>query len=78
MCTTELQFIVAAIFYGFGFGAIFPALQAWCSQLVGLHDQESAMASFSYQVIYIIAACSYVVLVLILLVKYKSVGKLAE
>lgn len=44
--TTEFQFILASVFYGAGFGAIFPALQAWCSQLVSLNDQESAMATF--------------------------------
>lgn len=38
--------LTAAIFYGFGFGAIFPAVQTWCINLVEEHEHEDAMASF--------------------------------
>ncbi|MBS3680769.1 MFS transporter [Ornithinibacillus massiliensis] len=38
--------LTAAIFYGFGFGAIFPAVQTWCMNLVEEHEHEDAMASF--------------------------------
>ncbi|MCM3652847.1 MFS transporter [Metabacillus litoralis] len=42
----ELQFILAGFLYGFGFGAIFPALQTWCLNLVEEHEHENAIASF--------------------------------
>ncbi|WP_397386727.1 MFS transporter [Paenibacillus sp. MMS20-IR301] len=43
---SELQFIAAGVLYGFGFGAIFPAIQTWCLNLVDEHEHEGAMASF--------------------------------
>lgn len=43
---SETMFFIAAIFYGFGFGAIFPAIQTWCINLVEEHEHEAAMASF--------------------------------
>ncbi|WP_145149825.1 MFS transporter [Paenibacillus xylanexedens] len=42
----ELQFLIAGALYGFGFGAIFPAIQTWCVNLVEEHEHENAMASF--------------------------------
>lgn len=42
----DSMFILAALLYGFGFGAIFPALQTWCMNAVGEHEHEDAMASF--------------------------------
>jgi predicted MFS family arabinose efflux permease len=42
----ESTFLIAAIFYGLGFGAIFPALQTWCMNLVEGHEHEDAMATF--------------------------------
>ncbi|GAQ18138.1 MFS transporter [Oceanobacillus picturae] len=43
---SDSMFMLAALFYGFGFGAIFPAIQTWCMNLVGEHEHENAMASF--------------------------------
>ncbi|WP_163581316.1 MFS transporter [Gracilibacillus saliphilus] len=43
---SDIMFFIAAIFYGFGFGAIFPAIQTWCMNLVEEHEHEDAMASF--------------------------------
>ncbi|MEK5023530.1 MFS transporter [Paenibacillus sp. FSL M7-1046] len=40
------SFFIAAFLYGFGFGAIFPAIQTWCLNLVEEHQHEDAMASF--------------------------------
>lgn len=40
------MFLCSAALYGFGFGAIFPALQTWCVNLVEEHEHEHAMASF--------------------------------
>lgn len=42
----EVHFLIAGALYGFGFGAIFPAIQTWCVNLVDDHEHESAMASF--------------------------------
>ncbi|WP_145408311.1 MFS transporter [Paenibacillus xylanexedens] len=42
----DVQFLIAAALYGFGFGAIFPAIQTWCVNLVEEHEHENAMASF--------------------------------
>ncbi|MDX8046490.1 MFS transporter [Gracilibacillus sp. S3-1-1] len=42
----DWMFYIAAIFYGFGFGAIFPAIQTWCINLVEEGESEYAMASF--------------------------------
>ncbi|PQP85132.1 MFS transporter [Paenibacillus sp. PCH8] len=42
----DVQFLVAGALYGFGFGAIFPAIQTWCVNLVEEHEHENAMASF--------------------------------
>ncbi|GAF21042.1 hypothetical protein JCM19047_709 [Bacillus sp. JCM 19047] len=39
-------FFIAAIFYGFGFGSLLPAIQTWCINLVDEHEHEDAMASF--------------------------------
>lgn len=44
--TSDSMFYLAALLYGFGFGAIFPALQTWCMNSVGEHEHEDAMASF--------------------------------
>lgn len=42
----DVHFLVAGALYGFGFGAIFPAIQTWCVNLVEEHEHENAMASF--------------------------------
>ncbi|WP_315793364.1 MFS transporter [Paenibacillus sp. BIC5C1] len=42
----EVHFLLAGALYGFGFGAIFPAIQTWCVNLVDEHEHENAMASF--------------------------------
>lgn len=42
----QLLFLGSAVLYGCGFGAIFPALQTWCVNLVEEHEHEHAMASF--------------------------------
>ncbi|MFD2706554.1 MFS transporter [Salibacterium lacus] len=44
--TNTVVILVAAVCYGFGFGAIFPAIQTWCLDLVGDREHENAMASF--------------------------------
>ncbi|MFD2655636.1 MFS transporter [Gracilibacillus thailandensis] len=46
VAVSDSTFFIAAIFYGFGFGSIFPAIQTWCMNLVDEHEHESAMASF--------------------------------
>jgi len=46
VAVSDIMFLIAAIFYGFGFGAIFPAVQTWCMNLVEEHEHEDAMASF--------------------------------
>lgn len=46
MANNNVLFLIAAALYGFGFGAIFPALQTWCIDLVEEHEHEHAMASF--------------------------------
>ncbi|MEO2206656.1 MFS transporter [Paenibacillus pabuli] len=43
---TNIHFLIAGALYGFGFGAIFPAIQTWCVNLVDEHEHENAMASF--------------------------------
>ena len=43
---SDSMFLIAAIIYGFGFGAIFPAVQTWCMNLVEEHEHEDTMASF--------------------------------
>ena len=43
---STLMFSIAAILYGFGFGALFPAIQTWCMNLVEEHEHEGAMAMF--------------------------------
>ncbi|MFD2828918.1 MFS transporter [Corticicoccus populi] len=40
------MFFTAAVFYGFGFGALLPAIQTWCMNLVEQNEHEDAMASF--------------------------------
>lgn len=42
----DMHFLIAGALYGFGFGAIFPAIQTWCVNLVDEHEHENAMASF--------------------------------
>lgn len=42
----NMHFLMAGALYGFGFGAIFPAIQTWCVNLVDEHEHENAMASF--------------------------------
>ncbi|MBZ6489471.1 MFS transporter [Priestia aryabhattai] len=44
--TTNFSFFLAAVFYGLGFGAIFPAIQTWCLNLVMEDEHEDAMSSF--------------------------------
>ncbi|MFC4324234.1 MFS transporter [Litchfieldia salsa] len=46
VAASDIMFLIAALFYGFGFGAIFPAIQTWCMNLVGEHEHEDAMATF--------------------------------
>ncbi|WP_066047839.1 MFS transporter [Robertmurraya korlensis] len=46
VAVNDSMFFIAAILYGFGFGAIFPAIQTWCMNLVEEHEHEDAMASF--------------------------------
>ncbi|MCR6096378.1 MFS transporter [Salipaludibacillus agaradhaerens] len=43
---SDFTFFMAATFYGFGFGALLPAIQTWCINLVGEHEHEDAMATF--------------------------------
>ncbi|MEK3732908.1 MULTISPECIES: MFS transporter [Paenibacillus] len=43
---SEAWFLVSAAVYGLGFGAVFPAIQTWCINLVDEHEHENAMASF--------------------------------
>ena len=40
------MFFTAAVFYGFGFGSLLPAIQTWCMNLVEQNEHEDAMASF--------------------------------
>lgn len=42
----EIGFLLAGFLYGMGFGAIFPALQTMCLNLVEEHDHENAIGSF--------------------------------
>lgn len=42
----EIVFLLAGFLYGLGFGAIFPALQTICLNLVEEHDHENAIGSF--------------------------------
>ncbi|WP_028391080.1 MFS transporter [Bacillus cihuensis] len=42
----EIMFLLAGFLYGMGFGAIFPALQTVCLNLVEEHDHENAIGSF--------------------------------
>lgn len=46
LAQNDVHFLVAGALYGFGFGAIFPAIQTWCVNLVEEHEHENAMASF--------------------------------
>lgn len=46
MSNSNLLFLISAALYGIGFGAIFPAIQTWCLDLVEQHEHEHAMASF--------------------------------
>jgi len=46
VAVSDNLFFISAIFYGFGFGAIFPAIQTWCINLVEEHEHEDAMATF--------------------------------
>ncbi|MFD4932189.1 MFS transporter [Peribacillus butanolivorans] len=43
---SEFQFLIAGFLYGFGFGAIFPALQTVCLNLVEEHNHEDAIGTF--------------------------------
>ncbi|MCY6485420.1 MFS transporter [Clostridium aestuarii] len=42
--TTEL--IISSLFYGMGYGAIFPSVQAWCINLVPVEKRNLANATF--------------------------------
>lgn len=42
--TTEL--IISSLFYGMGYGAIFPSVQAWCINLVPIEKRNLANATF--------------------------------
>lgn len=42
----DFTFYLAAALYGLGFGAIFPAIQTWCINLVEEHEHEYAMSTF--------------------------------
>jgi len=44
--TGYTSFVVAAIFYGIGLGALFPALQTWIIQLAPQEKQATASATF--------------------------------
>ena len=46
MSNSNVVFLISAALYGCGFGAIFPAIQTWCIDLVEEHEHEHAMASF--------------------------------
>ncbi|MEK4303518.1 MFS transporter [Oceanobacillus sp. FSL K6-0251] len=46
IANTDTVFFTAAIFYGLGFGALLPAIQTWCINLVDKQKHEDAMASF--------------------------------
>lgn len=46
LAQNDVHFLIAGALYGFGFGAIFPAIQTWCVNLVEEHEHENAMASF--------------------------------
>lgn len=46
VAASDVMLLTAAVFYGFGFGAILPAIQTWCLNLVGEHEHEDAMATF--------------------------------
>jgi predicted MFS family arabinose efflux permease len=43
---SEFQFLIAGFLYGFGFRAIFPALQTVCLNLVEEHNHEDAIGTF--------------------------------
>ncbi|GJM73686.1 hypothetical protein HMSSN036_59020 [Paenibacillus macerans] len=43
---SDVMFLFSAVVYGLGFGAVFPAIQTWCINLVGEYEHENAMASF--------------------------------
>lgn len=43
---SNVQLLVAAFFYGIGYGGVFPILQTWCISLVGHHERETAVATF--------------------------------
>lgn len=44
--STTTSLIVAAALYGTGMGAVFPALQAWCINVVPVDRREHAMGTF--------------------------------
>lgn len=44
--STTFSLICAAVLYGTGMGAAFPALQAWCINVVPLNRREHAMGTF--------------------------------
>ncbi|MBP2626101.1 MAG: mdtG 2 [Firmicutes bacterium] len=44
--TGSTSFLVAAVFYGIGLGALFPALQTWVIQLAPQEKQSTASATF--------------------------------
>ena len=46
LAQNEIVFLLAGFLYGMGFGAIFPALQTICLNLVEEHDHENAIGSF--------------------------------
>ena len=46
LAQNDLQFLIAGLLYGSGFGAIFPALLTWCLNLVEEYERENAIASF--------------------------------
>lgn len=43
---TEVALLIAAVFYGIGFGSIFPAIQAWAISIVDEESREDAVATF--------------------------------
>ncbi|WP_074600100.1 MFS transporter [Sediminibacillus halophilus] len=46
LAQADFTFYVSAGLYGLGFGAIFPAIQTWCMNLVEEHEHEYAMSTF--------------------------------
>ncbi|QSX06253.1 MFS transporter [Sedimentibacter sp. zth1] len=44
--TNTTQLMISSLFYGMGYGAIFPSVQAWCINLVPIEKRNLANATF--------------------------------